>query len=76
MTNLSKECIPTYLPTYCHGPSAKVKDLTTRSLAREKGEWKGSGRGAMMNVEEIAKSRAQEQSFKSIAAMKLVKFCK
>ncbi len=66
----------TYLPSYCRGPSAKAKDLTSGSLAREKGQGKGSGRGAVTNVEEIAKSRAQKQSFKSIAVVRLVKFCK
>ncbi len=55
----------TYLPSYCRGPSAKAKDLTTKSLAKEEGVGKGSDRGSILNVEKIAKNRAQEQSFKS-----------
>jgi hypothetical protein len=49
----------TYLPSYCRGPNAKAKDLTTRSVVKGKG--KGRERAMLfMNVVEIAKSRAQE----------------
>jgi hypothetical protein len=59
MTNFLKETIPTYLPSYCQGPSVKAKDLTTKSVVKGKG--KGRERAMLfMNVVEIAKSRAQE----------------
>jgi hypothetical protein len=57
-------------------PKCKGERLDNQKRCKGKGEGKGRGRVAVMNVEEIAKSRAQEQNFKSMAAMKLVKFCK
>jgi hypothetical protein len=38
MTNFLKETIPTYLPSYCQGPSVKAKDLTTKSVVKGKGK--------------------------------------
>jgi hypothetical protein len=58
MTNFLKETIPTYLPSYCQGPSVKAKDLTTKSVVKGKGkgrEGKGRGHVVVMNVEEITK---------------------
>jgi len=46
MTNFLKETIPTYLPSYCQGPSVKAKDLTTKSVVKGKGKGReGKGRG-------------------------------